>query len=68
VGQEKASRAIVVAEARRLARENDAGSRRSLRKIAAALAEKGMLAPSGKPYLPGSIVAMIGPPPLRART
>jgi hypothetical protein len=28
---------------------------------------KGMLAPSGKPYLPGSIAIMLGPPPRRTR-
>jgi hypothetical protein len=56
-----------VAEARRLASRNESGDRRSLRQIAAALAERGMLAPSGKPYLPGSIAAMIGPPTHRAR-
>jgi hypothetical protein len=28
---------------------------------------KGMLAPSGKPYLPGSIAIMLSPPPRKTR-
>jgi hypothetical protein len=59
------SRAKVVAAACGLAGEQGAGGRPSLRRIAAALAMKGMLAPSGKPYLPGSIAIMLGPPSRR---
>jgi hypothetical protein len=59
--EKQRTRAEVVTEARRLASKPDVGVRRSLRQIAAALAEKGMLAPSGRPYLPGSVAAMIGP-------
>lgn len=61
------SRAKVVAAARGLAGEQGAGGRPSLRRVAAALAKKGMLAPSGKPYLPGSVAIMLGPPPRRTR-
>lgn len=50
----------VVAEARRLFRKNPkTGERRSLRAISAALAERGMLGPKGRPYLPGSVARMI---------
>lgn len=52
--------AEVVAEAKRLARKNPkTGERRSLRQIGAELAAAGMLAPSGRAYLPGSVAAMI---------
>ena len=52
--------AAVVAEARRLARRNPkTGETRSLRAIAGALAVNGMMGPSGKPYLPGSVAAML---------
>jgi hypothetical protein len=62
------ARAQVVAEARRLALQSlETGGRRSLRQIAAELAERGMLAPSGRPYLPGSVAAMVGPSSRRAR-
>lgn len=60
-------RVKVVAAARGLAGEQGAGGRPSLRRIAAALAMKGMLAPSGKPYLPGSIAIMLGPSPRKTR-
>jgi DNA invertase Pin-like site-specific DNA recombinase len=50
----------VVAKARRLARKNPkTGEKRSLREIAGALAVKGMMGPSGKPYLAGSVAAML---------
>ncbi len=50
----------VIAEAKRLARKNPkTGERRSLREIAAELAKAGHLSPSGKPYFPGSIKAML---------
>ena len=62
------SRAEIVATARRLARKNEAGEQHSLRWIASALAEKGMLSPSGRPYLPGSVALMIGPVSKRTRT
>lgn len=53
--------AEVVAEARRLARKNPkTGQTRSLREIAGALAVKGMLGPSGKPYFAASVSAMLG--------
>jgi hypothetical protein len=61
------SRADVVAAARGLAGENGASGRLSLRRIAADLAKRGMLAPSGKPYLPGSVAIMIGPASRRTR-
>jgi hypothetical protein len=52
--------AEVVVEARRLARKNPkTGDRRSLRQIGAELAALGMMAPAGKPYLPGSVAAML---------
>lgn len=53
VGLAKSSRAGVVAKARRLVFKNEAGGHYNLRQIAAALAERGMLAPSGGPYLRG---------------
>jgi DNA invertase Pin-like site-specific DNA recombinase len=50
----------VVAHARRLYRRNrGTGERRSLRDIARELAVLGYLSPSGKPYFPGSIRAML---------
>jgi DNA invertase Pin-like site-specific DNA recombinase len=52
--------AEVVAEARRLARKNPkTGQTRSLREIAEELAAKGMMGPSGKPYFPASVSAML---------
>jgi hypothetical protein len=53
VGLAKSLRAGVVTEARRLACKNGAGNHHSLRQVAAALAERGMLAPNGGPYLRG---------------
>jgi hypothetical protein len=54
----------VVAEARRLARKNPkTGQTRSLREIAGALALEGMMGPSGKPYFPASVAAMLTPKP-----
>ena len=41
------------------------GERPSLRRIAAELARRGLLAPGGRPYLPGSVAAMLGPAPRR---
>jgi len=62
----RAARARVVAEARRLARPDPGtGERPSLRRIAAELARRGLLAPGGRPYLPGSVAAMLGPAPRR---
>lgn len=50
----------VLTEARRLARRNPrTGERRSMRAIAAELAKRGHLGPSGKPYLAGSIAHML---------
>ena len=52
--------AKVIAEARRLARRNPrTGERRSQREIAAELAKRGHLSPSGKPYFAGSIKHML---------
>lgn len=51
VGLAKSLRAGVVAEARRLDCKNGAGDQHSPRQVAAALAERGMLASSGGPYL-----------------
>ena len=52
--------ADVVAHARRLARKNPrTGVRRSLREISAELAALGFNGPSGKPYFPGSVRAML---------
>lgn len=49
-----------VDEAKRLYRRNPkTGTRRSLREIAAAMAERQMLGPSGNPYFPGSVKAML---------
>ena len=62
----RGARARVVAEARRLARPAPGtGQRPSLRRIAAELAGRGMLAPGGRPSLPGSVAAMLGPAPRR---
>jgi DNA invertase Pin-like site-specific DNA recombinase len=56
----------VVAEARRLARKNPkTGQTRSLREIAGALALKGMMGPSGKPYFPTSVAAMLKAAPAK---
>jgi DNA invertase Pin-like site-specific DNA recombinase len=56
----KAVPAEVVAHARRLARKNPkTGATRSLREIADELAALGHFGPSGKPYFPGSIKAML---------
>lgn len=49
----------VVVEGRRLARKRPKGGRRSLRAIAAALAELGHLGPSGKPYGAESVKRML---------
>jgi DNA invertase Pin-like site-specific DNA recombinase len=50
----------VKAEARRLARKSPkTGKRRSYRDIAAEMAAAGYVGPSGKPYFPGSIRAML---------
>jgi DNA invertase Pin-like site-specific DNA recombinase len=52
---------VVIAHARRLARKSPkTGKARSLRGIAAELAELGYLGPSGQPYHPGSIAHMLG--------
>jgi hypothetical protein len=52
--------AEVVAQARRLARKNPkTGVVRSLRDIADELATLGHVGPSGKPYFPASIKAML---------
>jgi len=49
-----------VAHARRLARKNPkTGEKRSLRQISAELAKLGHLGPSGQPYFPASISAML---------
>lgn len=54
--------AEVVAHARRLARKNPkTGAVRSLRKIADELATLGYVGPSGKPYFPASVSAMLAP-------
>jgi DNA invertase Pin-like site-specific DNA recombinase len=53
--------AQTVAEARKLARRHPkTGERRSLREIAAELAERGHLSASGKPYFAGSVKHMLG--------
>ena len=47
-------------EARRLARANPkTGKKRSLRAIATELASLGHVGPSGKPYFPASVSAML---------
>jgi hypothetical protein len=52
--------AVVVGEARRLARRNPkSGKKRSLREIAAELAVIGHVGPSGKPYFPASVSRML---------
>lgn len=52
--------AEVVAHARRLARKNPrTGTKRSLREISTELAKLGHVGPSGAPYFPGSISAML---------
>ena len=52
--------AEVIAQARRLARKNPkTGATRSLRQIAAELASMGHTGPSGKPYFPASVSAML---------
>lgn len=49
-----------VEEAKRLYRRNPkTGTRRSLREIAATMAENQMFGPSGRPYFPGSVKAML---------
>jgi hypothetical protein len=62
VRRQEAGAAVVVAQARRLARKNPrTGKKRSLRQIADELAKLGHLGPSRKAYYPGSITHMLAP-------